>query len=427
MIVNVLALVVIALVATFGAMQRLWRSAVGLVALVLGGAAAAVLGPPLADLLAGAGGDVWAHTAEALAFWAVLCLGFLGLRTAAHRFLPNEPPLPAVAQAAGGAAVGAVTGYLAAGLCLVIVQMLPVAPSVLGYEPFRYVQGASPRNPERVERGDTLVLAPDRAALWLLDAVTGGALRARYGDTYPPARQRQDGDTPTRDADDVLYHHWYQRWQAVRWRTGRVAGPVAEVPPGDEGKRALALERARKTVLYGLALEVTFAVRSTSVPGFSDVVPPAGHEFLRVRVRVQPVADGTSPAPRLPRTIDTAQFRLVDTEGARAAGPPLVTGEARQAADGGGQPRTMGSAHPPEPDPRNLRFAFPGDGEWGAYAATGLRLTFTGADQYASRTLVFTVPSALPTESLRLYLDPQVPAKAEVVQETWPAAPAAET
>jgi hypothetical protein len=381
---------------------------------------AAVLGPPLADVLGGGAGpaDTWSYTADALAFWGILCVVFLSLRTAAHRLLPQEPPLPTAAATAGGAVVGAVAGYLAVGVCLAIVQMLPLAPSVVGYEPFRHREGASHRNPERVEQGDVLWLAPDRAAVWLLDAVTGGALLSRYGDAYPPERLRPEAYEPAVDTDDFLYYHWYRRWQAIRWRTGRVMGPVPEVPPGEEGLRGLALRRGREGVLFGMDLQVLFPVRSDQVPGFADIAAPAGHEFLQVRLRMK-------PAGGLPRTIDSAQFRLVDASGGRVADRPLVIGDARKPTETGASPRALGAAESPPVTLRNSRFTFPGDGDWGAYAATGMRLEFTEPGQYASRTLVFTVPSAVPTDGLRLYMDPQVPPLAEVNQEAWPAAPEA--
>ena len=345
---------------------------------------------------------------------------FLSLRTAAHRFLPNEPPLPKTAAAAGGGAVGALAGYLAVGLCLAIVQMLPVAPSVLGYEPFRYVEGVTRNNPERLERGRSVLLAPDRAAVWLLDAVTGGAMLGRYGDTYPPKRLRPEGYAAHVNTDDFLYYHWYRRWEAIRWRTGQVLGPVPEVPPGEEGQRGLRLDQGRKAVLYGMQLEVSFVVRTETVAGFPEIERPAGHDFLKVRLRLQPASEASDRAVGLPRTVDSAQFRLVDASGSPVAERPIVVGEARKPSAEGGAPQTLGVAEGPNVVPRNLRFAFPGGGDWGAYAATGVRFEFTEPGRYAGRAFVFTVPAALPTESLRLFMDPRVPPPAEVNQETWP-------
>ncbi len=424
MLLNLLAPLAIATVAVFGVLQRVYRAAVMLAALVLGGAVATVLGPPVADLLAGArrGADTWSYTADALAFWAILCVVFLSLRTVGQRLLPNGPPLPKTAAAAGGGAVGVLAGYLAVGLCLAIVQMLPVAPSVLGYEPFRYVEGTSRDHPERVERGRSLLLAPDRAAVWLLDAVTGGAMLNRYGDTYPPERLRPEGYAAVVDTDDFLYYHWYRRWEAIRWRTGRVLGPVPEIPPGEEGQRGLRLDRGRQAVLYGMELEVAFVVRTETVAGFPEVEPPAGHDFLKVRLRLQPAAETSDRAAGLPRIIDSAQFRLVDASGSPVTEGPLVVGEARKPSTESGAPRALGAAEGPPVVPRNLRFAFPGGGDWGTYAATGMRFEFTEPGRYASRTLVFTVPATLPTESLRLFMDARPPPAAAVNQEAWPEA-----
>lgn len=424
MLLNLLALLAMAAVAVFGALQRLYRAVQMLAALALSGALAAVLGPPLAGLLAGAGrpDSTWAYTADALAFWAILCVALLGLRTAAHRLLPHEPALPKPVAMAGGAVVGAAAGYLAVGLCLAIVQMLPTAPSVLGYAPFRYVEGTAREDPERVERGERLWLAPDRGAVWLVDAVTGGALLARYGDAYPPARLRPEGYTATVDTDDFLYHHWYRRWQAIRWRTGRVVGPVPEVPPGEKGEHGLDLARASDGILYGMELEVQFAVRSDKVTAFPDIRPPEGHDFLRVRLRFRPNRKGARTHDALPRVIDSAQFRVVNAAGEPVADRPLVIGEARKPAEEGGTPEAMGSARCPTVTARHLRFAFPGADEWGTYAATGMRFEFTERRQYATRTLVFAVPVTTPTDSLRLFMDARVPPLAEVNQEAWPEA-----
>ena len=430
MSLNLLAPLAVAVVAVFGAVQRLHQAAVMLVSLVLAGALAAVLGGPVADLFGSTSGaeGTWSYVGEAFCFWAILCVAFLGLRAAGDRLLPNEPPLPAAARVLGGGALGALAGYLDAGLCLIIVQMLPVAPAILGYEPFRYDAGTGRDTPERVERGDRLWLAPDRAAVWVFDTASGGALLGRYGDAYPPERRRPEGDSraadlPTRratdaprgaseetprgnetapDADDFLYYHWYRRWQAVRWRTGRALGPVAEVPPGAEGACGLLLRRGRETTLYGMKLKVFFAVQSEEVAGFPDIEAPAGEEFLKVRLRME-------PADRLPRTIDSAQFRLVDASGQTVAGDPMVVGAAQKKAEDGGKPEALGSAESPPVVPRDLRFAFPGGGDQGAYACTGMRFRFRKGGQYAVRSLVFTVPASVTTDELRLFMDPCVP------------------
>jgi len=424
-ILNVLVLLAIAVVAVFGALERVYRATLMLVALILAGALACVLAGPATDLFgfSGRAAGTWSYTADAFCFWAILCVAFLALRAAGQRLLPNEPPLPTTAHVVGGAAIGVVAGYLAVGLCLVIVQMLPVAPSVLGYEPFRYVEGVSHKNPQRVERAGALWLVPDRAAVWFFDAVTGGALDpaggallARYGDAYPPERLRPAAYEPVVNTDDFLYYHWYRRWQAIRWRTGRVLGPIPEVPPGTEGRHGLMLERARKTTLYGMELEVYFAVRSDKVAGFPRVKAPPGQEFLKVRLRMK-------PASHLPRTIDSAQFCLVDASGHRVAGDPLVTGDARKGSEDGDGPEAVGSAASPPTVPRNLRFAFPGGGDWGVYVCTGMRFRFRQPRQYESRILVFTVPTPLPTDALRLFMDARVPPLDEVNQEAWPDEP----
>jgi len=445
---NLLTLVAVPLVAVFGALQRLSGAAVMLVSLVLAGGLASVLGGPVADLFGdtAAAEGTWAFVGEACCFWVILCVALFLLRAAGERLLRHRLPLPAAVRMLGGAVLGALAGYLAAGICLMLIQMLPVAPAILGYEPFRYVEGTGRENPERVERGETLVLAPDRSAIWVLDTVSGGALLGRYGDVYPPAvsrtaasvrrpkvaahdradadvRRPPSGDETDADADDFLYYCWYRRWQAVRWRTDRALGPVAEIPPGSEWRHGLALRRVRGTTLYGMDLKVLFAVRSEEA-GFPGIEAPAGKEFLRVRLRFEPVG-------RRPRTIDSAQFYLVDSSGEPVAGHPLLVGEARKNGEDGQGVVVSESAASPPTAARNLRFAFSGvsppeqglapppargPDDRGVYACTGVRFRFREPGQYAARTLVFAVPASRPTDDLRLFMAPCAPRLDEVNQ-----------
>ncbi len=422
MIANLLVVAGVALAAGFGAWQRLRLAAQGLVALVVAGAVAAALAGPLADGLFSASADpgsTWYYTADALCFWAVLCVVLLVLRTAWARLARRPAPLPKALDVAGGAVFGALAGYLAVGMALVILQMMPVAPAPLGYAPFRYVPGTSTQRPERAERGPALWLAPDRAAVWLCDAVAGGAaaegggpLLARAGDVYPPAPETVGtaGDGAV-TVDDFLYWLWYRRWQAVRWRTGRALGPVPRVARGEAGRYGLRLRRNSQQVIYALKLQTYFTLRTQQVAGFPNLVPPEGRQFLQVRLRIDPVE-------WLPRLLDSAQFYLVDEAGARVAGDPMVYRDARQEAEG---PVMVGStAGPARVEPRNLVFTFPQGRPVGAYLASGMRFLFTDDRQFDTRTFIFIVPTALPTDRLRLFLDPRVPSVEEVTRKGWP-------
>jgi len=417
MILNLLVLAAVAVVAVFGALQRLYHAAMALAALVLAGGLAVVLGGPVSSVLFGAAGDIdstWHYVGDALCLWVVLCVGFLGLRTAGHRWLPGEAPVPKVAQVAGGAVFGALTGYLAVGLALVTVQMLPVAPSFLGYTPFRYIKGTSRENPERVVRHDMLWLAPDRAAVWLLDLSTGGgtrdeggALLDAVGDAYPPEAQRPQDYKPSVDTDDFLYALWYRRWQAIRWRTGAAGGPLASIPPDQVAREALPLQGRQPNVIHSMKLEVRFTARTNRLPGIANLLPPEGHEFLQVRVCLE-------PENRLPRIIDSAQFVLVDESGQTVAENPLVYGEALRRSAGDEKPKAIGLGSGPPVVPRNLRFAFPESGERGVCVADGMRFPFTEKGQYETRTFIFAVPTHVSREGVRLFMHPRFPSAAEI-------------
>lgn len=419
MILNLLALAAIAAVAVFGARERLYHAAMTLVALVLAGAVACVLGGPVSAAIFGATTDTnstWHYVGHALCLWAILCVVFLALRTVGHRLLPADAPVPDAAQVAGGAVFGALTGYLATGMALVVAQMLPVAPSVLGYEPFRHERGVSLENPERIVRESALWFAPDRVAVWLLDTAAGGGVRdgggpllAPCGDAYPPDGQRAEGYRPAVDTDDFLYVLWYRRWEAVRWRTGLALGPVPEIAPAQVGQEALPLERRRHNTLYGMKLQVYFAVRTNRVAGFADIQPPDGHEFLQVRLRME-------PSKRLPRTIDSAQFTLVDESGRQVAGNPMVHGEATRQSPDDKTPEAVGSPTSPPVVARNLRFAFPTGGNRGLYVASGMRFPFTERRQYETRTLVFAVPRTVASDTVGLFMVARVPSPAEIEQ-----------
>ncbi|MBL7140901.1 MAG: CvpA family protein [Planctomycetes bacterium] len=406
MLLSILTLLAIAVVGFIGGVQRLYRTALMLAALVVAGAVACLLVGPLTRAMAGTPGDTqstWYYAGDAICLWAVLCVAFLGLRLLTYRLLWQEPVVPATLDIAGGAVVGVAAGYLVVGLCLVICQMLPVAPSFLGYEPFRYVEGTSMKNPEHIERGNTVWLAPDRAAIWLFDHLAGGgaeggALLGRYGDAYPPASLRLEPYTPAVNADDFLYYHWYRRWQAVRWRTNRVAGPVEEIPKRAIKDLALKLERRAQGKVYGMKLQINSVVRSDGLAGFPEVEPPPGEEFVEVRLRFD-------PDRRLPRVIDSDQFYLMDPSGKRVAGPPLVLGDAEVGPDGAPRPSKRSST--PDNEPRNLRFVPPRPGQAGTYLCDGIRYFFTEHRHYEERILIFRVPKALHSMDVRLFMDPQ--------------------
>ncbi len=249
-ILNILALACTAAVMYMCAVHGVFRAGMTLAACVLAGAVAFGLFGPAAGLL---GADnprtVWYYAADALALWAIFCVVFLGLRVLAETLLGNESAFPSLADSIGGAVLGLAAGYLVVGLCLVLAQMLPMPPSILGYSPFRY-DGKN----NTVKEGDRLWLRWDRGTLALFGYLSGGPLGGeerrlfnRYGNVYSAsagpvpapdlaavlsaeASAKAEARSAKPDADDMLYYHWYRRWEYVRWRTRVAQGPLPVEP-----------------------------------------------------------------------------------------------------------------------------------------------------------------------------------------------------
>lgn len=432
MILSILALVAMAGVAYMGAVQGVHRAAQTLVALVLAGVVAFGLFGPVTGQVFPASDDVrstWYYVGDAFCLWALFCVLLLGLRLLGERLLRSPSDFPVLVDRIGGGVLGAGVGYLAVGVCLVIVQMLPVSPSLLGYEPFRYVPGTSEADPERVEPADRLWLDWDRGTLALFGYLSGVTLGSeenclfeRYGDVYKPAEgsggpgpHGADAPAPA-DAVDFLYGHWYRRYEAIRWRTGATLGPIPEVPQGTAEGQGLALVRGRSLTLYGMSLTLMNATRSPTIEGFPDVRPPGGEagEFLIVPLRFKPAA-------RLPRTIDSSQFHLIDALGGAVGGAPMVYGEAKRVLPKKSAPQ--GAKEPPpemvlgyssaQTEPRNLRYGFSEGSSRGRYLMDGARFTFLEPRQSESRILIFAVPKTIRNGDMRLFMKPAVPAAPE--------------
>lgn len=442
MVLNILALAAMAAVAYAGALDGLHRAARTLVALVLAGVVAFGLFGPVTGALFASADDprsTWYYAADALVLWAILCVVLLGLRLLAGRFLRNPADIPVLVNRIGGGAVGAVTGYLAAGVCLAVAQMLPVSPALLGYEPFRYVEGTSDADPERVVPAGRLWLDWDRQTLGFFGYLSGAALGSpeaslfeRYGDVYEspgrpshPADRLRGSGRPPADADDFLYYHWYRRYEAARWRTGVATGPVPEVPAGAADEHGLVLRRGKSTVLYGMNLSLSNVTRTAALENFPDVRTPggAGEEFLLVALRLK-VAD------RVPRTIDSAQFHLLDSLGGKVGGAPRVSGPAkrdiprRPPADESElpPPQIVAGSNTAEVAHRNLRFGFAPGSRRGSYLMDGATFTFIERRQSGSCALIFVVPKGVRDDDIRFFMDPTVPPTPEPGPPTGPPA-----
>jgi len=398
-------------VAYMGMVQGIYRAAMTLVACVLAGAIAfGVFGPLTAAIFPRPPSSIgvattWYFAGDAIVLWAVFCVAFLLLRTIGEKLFTNEPHFPALANRVGGFVLGLPTGYLSVGVCMILLQMLPTAPDLLGYQAFRYVP-ASKSGPERIEAGEPLWLEWDRRTLAFFDYLSAhplgskeSALHERYGDpddhgdVYPPKEKRGEGYEPTVDADDVLYFHWYRRWEFIQWQMKtNPGGPLPQM--GDAV--AVPLVAGRTGGLPDLQLQVSEKpARMDLLPDFEGVQPPAGQDFVVVKVLFKPVGRGQ-------RRIETSQFFLKDTQGVRYKFP-LIYGLAVASAKTGIIVPNPGAV-PPEVRAQSLRYGFAPEQAGGHYLMDSASFDFKEAKQVEVRSLVFLVPKTVAMDKLQLFI-----------------------
>ena len=422
MLLNILALAAMVGVAYMSAVQGVYRAVQILAACIVAGVLAFGLCGPLAGLGPSTStGSIWYYAGDAFFLWAVFCLAFLGLRMAADQFLPNQPALPYYINFPGGAVVGLLTGYLAVGVCLVLVQVLPVAPDVLGYSPFNYVPAQGEAQYESLTRGDSLWLSWDRGALTFFGYLSSTPLGSdaasfynRYGDVYPPPEMRPADYNESLNVDDVLYYHWYRRYQASGWRGYWLTGPVPRGGRTVTDGVGLPPEAGCTRTLNDVDVRVLGVTRGDTLEDFPQERPPAGEEFLRVTLLFKPVG-------QWPRTVDSNDFLLVTSRGEKLRNPPRVYGATRASK----QPNEVVLLPTaPKADLRNVRFAAGQEAKPGHYLADGATFDFAAPRERDLRTFIFTVPKK-GSDAVRLLLEPAAaPAKPEAAPAT-PAKPEA--
>ena len=420
MLLNILALAATLGVAYMSAVQGVYRAVQILIACIVAGTLAFGLCGPLAGI--GASNDptsLWYYAGDAFFLWLVFCLVFMGLRMACDQFLPNQPAFPYYINFPGGGVVGLATGYLCVGLCLVLAQMLPLAPDILGYSPFDYTPAENEAHLDSLNKGEPLWLSWDRGALTFFGYLSAAPLGSeastfhrRYGDVYPPP---EFSNLPkTGPVDAVLYCDWYRRYQAVRWRQYWMAGPLPRRVSTVEDK-GLALITDRMRVVDDVDLRVLGVVRRDTLDGFPQMKPPADEDFVKVTLLFKPVV-------KLPRTIDSADFLLVTNLGEKIHKPPLIYG-ATKAGEESTKENIVQLSTAPKVVLGKVGFAPGQDSKPGHYLADGATFAFAAPRDRALSTFVFTMPKSKGFETVRLLFEPPAaPAKPEATPAT-PAKP----
>jgi uncharacterized membrane protein required for colicin V production len=72
---------------------------------------------------------------DALSIILIFSLVLFGLRTATNKLANMEIDFPQIAQRAGGAVFGLITGYLVCGLLVCLFQTLPLHKNFMGFDP----------------------------------------------------------------------------------------------------------------------------------------------------------------------------------------------------------------------------------------------------------------------------------------------------
>jgi hypothetical protein len=437
---SIVALIVMIAVAYMSAVLGVYRSAMALVSLIIAGVAGFGLMGPLSGLVGSADPQsVWYYAGDAFFLWAVTTAVFLALRTAGEKYLPNQPGFPNMVDRAGGAILGLGTAYLAVGLCLILTQMLPTSPELLGYEAFQYTnakpaietekpndtlhavrpQGAG--TPDMVEvTKNPLMLGWDRGTLTFFDYLSSWPMAAiladkasifdRYGDVFPPDRpdRRPDGYKGVLNADDFLYYHWYRRYEYIQWRTNLATGPVAGKALAVSGDTGFPLNSNSLNRYQGMDIRILGFARIDNLPDFPEMKAPIGEDYMVVKIRFRPesVADGKKVE------VDTDQFDIVGARGEKFVRPRIWV---KADKDGKGPARdSMFKAA--DFAGRNVVVA-------GGYCLLdGAKMTFTEPGQTETLTLIFSgIPKRTPLLDLKLNIESSTAEAARWSSEEKPA------
>lgn len=161
MILNLLIIVAVLAMAIFWSTQGLFSAFIHLVVTVAAGAIAFAVWEPVTLRFLIDAVPKWSWTAGLLLpFAAVL----IGLRIASNKWIGGNLKLPGLVDQALGGLVGAVSGFLTAGVCVIAVSFLPLGPALLGYQPIEVQTTGRLGTPTNDTVTSSLWLPADRAA-----------------------------------------------------------------------------------------------------------------------------------------------------------------------------------------------------------------------------------------------------------------------
>ncbi len=217
MFLEILAIVIVLASALLHFKAGAWAGVMSLWTVIVSGAVAFGFYLPVSRLMVSNPDPVsksyyWAD-GLALLILFIVSLGLLRLLMGAQ--LRRRMSLPDLIDGALGAVGGVVAGYFAAGVVVVVAQMMPMPPSVLGYQPFGF---------DGRDREQRMSLRYDDAVLGMYSGLSRGALSTdeaglpgRYPNRYPEnalavaSTAVRDNPYRGRNSDDILYEYFRRR------------------------------------------------------------------------------------------------------------------------------------------------------------------------------------------------------------------------
>ena len=164
MILNLLLIALILAVAVFWSTQGLFSAFLHLVTTVVAGAVAFALWEPLTQGLLLDAVPSWAWTAGLLLPFG---LTLIVLRLVSNKVVGGNLKLPGLADQALGGVVGAVSGVITVGVCLIGFGFLPLGAGLLGYQPLEVKADGTLGTPVNDEVTTALWVPADAAAAGL--------------------------------------------------------------------------------------------------------------------------------------------------------------------------------------------------------------------------------------------------------------------
>jgi hypothetical protein len=415
-LLSILALIATLVVAYMSMVHGIYRAAMALVACLVAGVLAFGLMGPVSGMMSSSDpNSIWYYAGDAVFLWAVFAVAFLGLRALGEKFLPNQPQFPAYLNRSGGAVLGLLTGYLTAGVCCILVQMLPTAPDFCGYEPFTYIARKGDQADNVKPTDSPLWLQWDRGTLaffnylssWPMAAIGSdhASIYNRYGDVYPPDRPDQRGADyqAVLNSDDFLYYHWYRKYEYIRWRTKRPAGPLPEKAPVSTASPGIPVAAQAQGNVSGLHLVIQRIETADGLKDFPSERLSTGKHFVLLTVAFKPVG--------LPMVVDSDQFELCGPppQNYKATKPQILTqaklGKVDVESSSGGATRALLVPRKPQFKDAAIRQS--------KCLLEGAAFKFKEANQIETRTFVFEVGKDRKLDELTLFVNPTVPPYAE--------------